>query len=498
MPVVENDGTRREGDCCALLAARACADDSGARQRADSVIRGYAEQPSPRVGGEVRLRVATDAPQFRVEVHRWGAEAELQGVTEWLPGRDAPLHLPFHDWGTPGRGLAGERLDPWALYPVPLAPEWPPGVYVAVLVEGDGAGRPVSDPDRTTPDGREAKALFVVRPDAGHEARVLYKLPLLTYHAYNLIDGDVYDAATARGHWCLYNMPRPHEVPRAVPATVSVHRPGGGTGATPYDVTNFDPFDPTPRQTYVHWDARFVAWLERQGYVVDYCTDVDLHRDGEELLAPYRLLVSSGHDEYWSDEMRDAAEAFVAGGGNAAFFGGNTCWWRVEFSDDVTFSRTAFWHEVGRPENELIGVSFRNGGERDRDDHPERVGYRVQHAEHWVYDGTGVRDGDVVGRDEYLIGYECDGVDFDRDRLRSGAPAEPTHRDGTPPGFTILAVADLEAHGWGFGNSAATMGLYTRGGTVFNAATTDWPRVLTAGTAPAVERITRNVLDRLG
>jgi len=33
---------------------------------------------------------------------------------------------------------------------------------------------------------------------------------------------------------------------------------------------------------------------------------------------------------------------------------------------------------------------------------------------------------------------------------------------------------------------------------VFTAATTDWPRVLVGGTCPAVEQVTRNVLDRLG
>ena len=32
--------------------------------------------------------------------------------------------------------------------------------------------------------------------------------------------------------------------------------------------------------------------------------------------------------------MRDAVEAFIAGGGNAAFFSGNTCWWQVRFEDD--------------------------------------------------------------------------------------------------------------------------------------------------------------------
>ena len=43
---------------------------------------------------------------------------------------------------------------------------------------------------------------------------------------------------------------------------------------------------------------------------------------------------------------------------------------------------------------------------------------------------------------------------------------------------------------------AACMGIYTRGGTVFTAATTDWSHGLRGGDK-AVERITRNVLDRL-
>jgi hypothetical protein len=41
------------------------------------------------------------------------------------------------------------------------------------------------------------------------------------------------------------------------------------------------------------------------------------------------------------------------------------------------------------------------------------------------------------------------------------------------------------------------MGVFTRGGTVFSAGTTDWAQVLANGSDPAVGRITRNVLDRL-
>jgi hypothetical protein len=469
------------------------------------MIRGYVEQPSPRAGQALTLRVSTDAPQFRVEIYRFGAGLSLHGRCGWFPGRDAPPHLPFHDWGRPNSGLRDEPLEPWPAYQLPIGAEWPSGVYVAVLVEGDGADADRTAPHLSTPDGREGRALFVVRPRTPG-APILYKLPILTYHAYNLAGGQPYEAETATGQWCFYNMPRARAVPIPFPLGLSLHRPGGGTGATPYDVFNSDPFDPTPRQTYAHWDGKFVAWMEDAGYRADYCTDVDLHREGTDLLSPYRLLVSVGHDEYWSDAMRVAVEAYADGSGNVAFFSANTCWWRVVFDDDLSYRRVHFWHdadEPGEPENTLVGVSFRNGGERDRNDYPVPVGYRVQHAGHWVYAGTGVRDGDVFGADpsECLAGYECDGAEFDRADLDAGRPVTPTGNDGTPKDFTILGIGDCRASGWGFGNSAATMGLYTRAasdGTVFTAATTDWARVLTGSTSPVVERVTRNVLDRLG
>jgi len=465
------------------------------------VIRGFAAQPSPVPGGEVVLHVSTDAPAFRVEFLRCGDGLTPCGGTGWLPGAEAPAHLPFHDWTVPNTGLRGEPLAPWPGHRVPVPEGWRSGVYLALLVEGDGAGGDRTDPDRTTPDGREARALFTVRPHPeGPRAPLLYKLPLFTYMAYDLIDGRPYDPDEASGHWCLYNMPRAREVPVAFPPAVNLHRPGGGTGAHPYDIANFDPFDATPRQTYVHWDHRMVGWLEREGHEVDLCTDLDLHREGAGLLRGHRLLVSAGHDEYWTAEMRDAVEGWTAGGGNAVFLGGNTCWWRVVFHGPLAFSREEFWHEAGRPENAMTGVSFRNGGERDRDDHPDPVGFRVQHAGHWVFAGTGLRDGDVLGggAEEYLVGYECDGAAFDRAAPDAAGTARPTGADGTPPDFTILGIGDTRAGGWGMGNGAATMGLHRPGGWVFTGATTDWPRVLTDGRCPALERVTRNVVRRLG
>ena len=495
------------------------------------MIRGYVEQPSPCAGERLRLRVATDAPQFRVDFYRWGAALTGHGRSEWLPGRDAPLHLPFSDWGEPGVGLDGEPLEAWPSYELGVPSSWSSGCYLAVLVEGDEKGRPLlaSGPDPTSAAGAAASpdptsaaaprigtaevggawggfdlpgsALFVVRPAPGSApANLLYKVPLFTYHAYNLVAPQCYDPATRQGHWCLYNLPRPREVPRPFPESVNLHRPGGGAGGAPYDTFNFDPLDPTPRQTFGHWDARMVHWLEGEGYSLDYCTDFDLHTLGQPLLEPHRLLVSAGHDEYWSEEMRTAVEGFTTAGGNAAFFAGNVAWWQIVFDTPYSFSRPLQWHEVpGRPENLMTGVSFRNGGERDRDDHPTPVGYRVQHPDHWAYAGTGVRSGEVFGdrAEEYLVGYECDGAHFDRADLTAGRDVAPSGLDGTPGDFTILGVGDTRASGWAMGNGAATMGVFSPGGTVFTAGTTDWPRVLTQGSA-VVARVTRNVLDHLG
>ena len=80
------------------------------------------------------------------------------------------------------------------------------------------------------------------------------------------------------------------------------------------------------------------------------------------------------------------------------------------------------------------------------------------------------------------------------------------NRDGTPTNFEILASAPAQWHPddcewyerWEPGRKGnAVLGVYTRGGTVFTCGSTDWSHGL-RGRDPAVERITRNILDRLG
>ncbi|WP_246150242.1 N,N-dimethylformamidase beta subunit family domain-containing protein [Streptomyces qinzhouensis] len=480
------------------------------------MIEGYAGRESVTAGEALALHVSTDAAAFRVRLYRLGRELEFMAEPGPYPGvrKEPPPHpdgpagaaSPAVDWGFPE-------------YLIEVPGDWPPGIYLAQLVEEE---RREAVPRLGDGDIEGfAREFFVVRPRRpGSHGRILYKKSTFTRHAYNRADredvrrdGSLYDNPVYGTGGDGY--PRGHRL--------SMRRPGGVIDLA-------------------WWDAPFIAWLERCGYAVEYCTDLDLHRDPE-LLAPYDLLLSVGHDEYWSPAMREHTAAHLRAGGNVAFLSANTCWWRVHLTDDDTgfvsdtdhhvdgvfphLPSTDLWWAappdgVGTPENTLTGVSFRNGGMWPGEwpgDRP-RAGYRVQHSGHWVFEGTGLRDGsdggpvDRLGAGTPLIGYECDGAAFAYDER---GVARATGADGTPGSFLILGLYELEPVNedvttmkWGHWNCpvrepertgprAATMGVHTvdGGGTVFTAGTTDWPVVCGREEDPGVVRVTRNVLDRL-
>jgi hypothetical protein len=341
---------------------------------------------------------------------------------------------------------------------IPIPASQPPGVYIAALDGGEAA------------DARSARLLYVVRPRRA-QARLLVVLPLFTYHAYNVAE---FDGTQGNGEGdCLYSGAK----------WVSLHRPGGGTGGHPWDEVNADAYDRTsPRQTFAHWDAPGIAWMNANGFAHDCCTDLELH-DGCVDIGEYRALVSFGHHEYWTAQMRDRVEAFVASGGNAAFFGGNTCWFELQYDEARhAISRVGRWN--ANPEWRFTGVSYACGGGKWIGERPPS-GFCVRDAHHWVFSGTHLHENEEFGSRARLIGYECD-----------GAPAQSD--------LELLAEASL-AH-WnvqdGSGEvsprACASMGVRRHGeGCLFTASTVDWARVLHARDA-RVARITHNVLQRFG
>jgi hypothetical protein len=448
------------------------------------LIKGYPERASVAAGGRLVLHVATDASRFRVRFLRCGADLTVCETSGWLSGIPADERT------------AGMAWD-WPSYPFTIPKSWPSGAYIAQLVEAKA---------RTiTPNlgDTQGALLFVVRGE--RRARMLYKIPLATYHAYNY-----------EGHGCYYaDSPRSADPPGS---RVTLHRPGGGIGGETFGAVDF--YDrSSARQTFAHWDARFIRWLAAHEYDVEFCTDFDLHDDAARVDG-YKLLLNVGHDEYWSEAMRDAVERFISRGGNVAFFGANICWWRIHVLDN---GRTMLCHQGGprgaldhwwsptgvhRPEDALTGVSYRHGGGW-WDGARSTEGFFVQDASHWAFADTGLRDGDAFGRDTWppLVGYECDGAPLETFDTRTSRAALASIREpvGTPENLSLLAAAPLskqwnelpprERFGAGEGIHAATMCVYERNGTVFTAATTDWAQVLDYDRT--VEAITRNVIERL-
>ncbi|HEX4723306.1 MAG TPA: N,N-dimethylformamidase beta subunit family domain-containing protein [Pseudonocardiaceae bacterium] len=361
-----------------------------------------------------------------------------------------------------GQVLLAEEPVRGSEYALDVPTTWPSGLYRAVFTPGAGT---------------DAEVWFVVRAHPRRRGQVLLSVPFATWQAYNR------SGVPGEG---LYWAEDPLRA-----TTVSFDRPGGG---------------PPPER----WEEGMMRWLSTAGIDVDYCSDIDLHTDPD-LLAPYRLLVVNGHDEYWTAEMRDSVESFTRRGGNLAVFGANTSWWQIRLTDDgrtMTCYRdaaadpvaattpeltTVEWSAapVHRPENAMTGLSFRLGAGCWGPDMVEMYGesYTVRFADHWVFEGTGLTDGDKFALG--ALGYETDAADIEE---IDGVP-RVTGRDGTPTSFTVLATADLR-HWSEYGQAgAATMGVFESGrGTVFNAGTVNWGAAIGD---PTVARITRNVLDRL-
>ena len=443
-------------------------------------VEGYASEVSYAAGEELALHLSSTAKQVAVEITRLGGKPERV----WEGETQAVEHA------VPENASSHGCLWP-AAHRMKIPPEWRSGYYQVTLRVRDGGGAWTQRNARTAEGG----CYFIVRPARGTGAKVLLQFATNTYNAYNNWGG-----------FCLYAF-------------------NGRAGVQGHRVS----FHRPPASQFGNWEQAFVEWAERRGIALDYAANSDLEFHPE-VLEGRRLVLSVGHDEYWSAPMRDNLEKFIGTGGNVAFFSGNTCCWQVRSedggsaltswkqnwaSDPLYLSRgdkteipllSSLWshHLVKRPEHSLTGVGFLWGGYHKS--HGQLMdgsgAFTVHRPDHWVFAGTKAARGTEFGGKDTIVGYECDGCELE---WRDGLPF-PTHRDGTPDNFLPLATAPAIWHAddcqwydkWEAGRKGnAVLGIYERGGTVFTCGSTDWSHGLRGGD-PTVERITLNVLERLG
>ena len=431
---------------------------------------GYTDRSSYIPGDEVAFHLSSNAGKLSLKVARLGAMEEV--VHE-------QMDIPVAEQALPDRASShGCNWPKTTTVKIPL--EWKSGYYKAVL-------NAEKDDKKIT-----STLFFIVRAaEPGSTSRILLQLSTNTYNAYT--------------NWGGHSLYAYHDRDGVQGHRVSFDRPQSSQ--------------------FENWEGPFVRWAESNGYVLEYAANSDLEFHPE-MLSQYKLVLSVGHDEYWSSAMRDHLERYIADGGNVAFFSGNTCCWQVRsedngraltcwkqwFNGDPLFRTdrenllSTLWshHLVKRPENQLTGVGFLWGGYHRSHgqfmDGP--ASYEVHRPDHWLFAGTELKRGDRFGGKDTIVGYECDGCEL---KWVEGLP-EPTGSDGTPREFVVLGSCPAR---WAPDDAfwydqfpkdrvgAAVLGTYTRGGTVVTTGSTDWAHGL-KGKDPVVEQITKNVLDKLG
>jgi N,N-dimethylformamidase len=275
-------------------------------------------------------------------------------------------------------------------------------------------------------------------------------------------------------------------------------------------------------------DLHVIDWMEEKGFHHDVVTDHDLHDEGAALLAPYRVVVTGTHPEYWSAAMLDGLETWLGRGGRLLYLGGNGFYWVTSVSPSrphvievrrgrrgtgswrsapgedhhsTTGELGGLWRDRGRAPQRLVGVGVAaQGYDAGRPYRREPASYDERVA--WIFDGV---EEEEIGAAGLMLGAAGG---FEVDRL--------DHALGTPPNALLLATArgfsdayqhvveEVETSDSRQGGSVspyvrADMAYFERdgGGAVFSTGSIAWGAALSAGGYDnAVSRITENVLRR--
>jgi hypothetical protein len=349
-------------------------------------VEGYANRVSAQDGDTITLYASTSAPVFHVEAYRMGWYQGLGGRLVWR-SPDVPTKTQAAPTIAAVTRTVKTKWNPSTH--IHISKDWVPGDYLLKLVARNG----------------QSYVPLTVRNDASHSP-VLVMNAVTTWQAYN-----------DWGGYSLYFGPNANAKQRST--VVSFDRP--------YDWAIQPAIAPSNYVVccgFLATELGVVTEVEHLGLDVSYTTDVDVQEHPAQLLR-HKVLVSAGHDEYWSVAKRDAVEKARDHGLNLMFLGPNAVYWRIRLEssplgkdrlevnyriaqDDPLYGKddaqvTALWRSPPpqpRPESTLTGLMYFCFGE-DNDG-------VVADASSWVFAGTGLKDGDHIPR---LIQREADHVD---------------------------------------------------------------------------------------
>src|SRR5499425_1421945 len=347
---------------------------------AGTVISGYASETSVVPGQSFHLHVAAPpGSRYRVLVYRLGWYRGVGGrLVMCVPGcHSSHAAIAQPPPAAPG-SVTGLFRAPWRVTDrVEIPPDAVSGYYEAKLeiVGGAYVGAVGNVP------------LIVRQSPAAPASAVLVQVPVNTWEAYNRWGGK-----------SLYQF---------------------GTSMHAFEVSFDRPFDQQEFYNMVtELELPWVRFLERNGIDVSYQTDVDTDRAPGSLVH-HRLVFAIGHDEYWTQRIREAFNRALALSTNL-MFGSNSGEWRMRYAagrrtivewrdpsiDPVHNWRldNGFFRTFGEPECKLMGVEHQRAAQRNLTAPPTSYTVVGPSSDPWLA-AAGLAPGDVIPG---VVGYEWD------------------------------------------------------------------------------------------
>jgi hypothetical protein len=247
-------------------------------------IEGFADRTSALPGEPVRLFVSTTAKTFTATAYRIGNYAGSNALQVWKSDPQPGAQQADYIVQQPTHTVAA----PWHPSLMLDTTRWEPGDY---LIRLDGA------------NGAQQFVPLTVRTPS-NRGRIVIINAVTTWQAYNRWGG-----------YSLYVGPAGKYPQRA--RAVSFDRP--------YQADTMQ-----GAGDFLYFELPFVLFAERSGHPLGYATDVDLHADPH-LLDGARAVVTLGHDEYWSADMRNNVVRARDHAVNLAFLGGNEIYRHMRF-----------------------------------------------------------------------------------------------------------------------------------------------------------------------
>ena len=430
------------------------------RNTRSSMIEGFVSKTSLYPGESIDFKISTDpASRFLIDIYRLGYYGGTGGrhmaSLGSFSGRPQPVPL-----------MTNERLRECAwetATTLTIPADWPSGVYLGKLTRDEAYGV-------------QSYVIFVVKERRPSD--ILFQVSDLTWQAYNKWPGrdSLYDDGTTEVWYTGPNVRVSFDRPYAKYCQILDAPLSAGSGE------------------FLLWEHPLSFWMEKEGYDVTYCSNLDLHLDPE-ILARSKVFISVGHDEYWSRKMFEEAIKARDNGLSFAFFSGNSISGEVNMFDSSVngdpcraFSRNKKFED----EHLLLGNTSYGPGYGD---------WVIKNSGHWIYEGTGLEDGDNIPA---MIGWEYHGPPYaDIENLVEVAgTAAWQFRDAA----TLKTGTNAELH-------SGIVYPGPNGNWVFNAGTIWWPEALsqppghipagynpemrTFGVNPHIQKITTNILNRM-